>query len=40
MPTRASAVIALSENRPALTAEMAPTRTPKPSQMIAAPMQS
>ena len=40
MPTSASTVIALSVKRPALTAEIVPTSTPKPSQMIAAPMQS
>ena len=36
----ARAVIARSENRPALTAESTPTRIPKNIQMIPAPMQS
>ncbi len=40
MPISASAVMARSEARPAVTAEITPTRIPKPSQMIAAPMQS
>ena len=40
MPTSASIVITRSEKRPALTAEITPTSTPKPSQMIPAPMQS
>ena len=40
MPISASTVITRSDNRPAVTAEMIPTRIPKPSQMIPAPMQS
>src|SRR5213079_2480599 len=35
----ASAVMARSEVPPAVTAEIVPTSTPKPSQMIPAPMQ-
>ena len=39
-PINAAVVIARSENLPAKTAEITPTRVPKKSQMIAAPMQS
>jgi hypothetical protein len=40
IPIRANTVIARSDQRPAVTAEMSPTRIPKPSQMIPPPMQS
>src|SRR3954452_3605022 len=40
MPISASTVMTRSDNRPAVTAEMTPTTTPKKSQMIPAPMQS
>ena len=40
MPIRASTVISRSDNRPAVTAEITPTRIPKKSQMIPAPIVS
>jgi hypothetical protein len=40
MPMSARTVIARSENRPAVTADITPTRTPNTSQMIAAPIAS
>ena len=40
MPISARIVITVSDQRPAVTAEMTPTRMPKPSQMMPAPMQS
>ncbi len=39
MPISASTVIRRSDRRPAVTAETTPTRIPKKSQMMAAPMQ-
>src|SRR6266545_2831091 len=39
MPTSASTVIVRSDHRPAVTAEIVPTRIPKKSQMIAAPIE-
>ena len=40
MPISARIVIARSDHLPAFTAEITPTRIPKTSQMIPAPMQS
>ena len=40
MPISAKIVITRSDNLPAVTAETTPTRIPKKSQMIAAPMES
>ena len=40
MPIRARMVITRSDQRPAVTAEMVPTRMPNASQMIAAPIVS
>ena len=40
IPISASTVITRSDNCPAVTAEMTPTRMPKPSQMMPAPIVS